>query len=58
MDKHEFFKLADIAAPAGYESPVADHLRENYSHLFTETKTDRLGISSAFPVAAVKTLPF
>ena len=43
MDKHEFFKLADIAAPAGYESPVADHLRENYSHLFTETKTDRLG---------------
>ena len=43
MDKHEFFTLANIPAPAGYESPVQKYLSENYSSLFTETKTDALG---------------
>ena len=43
MDKREFFALANIPAPAGYESPAAKYLYENYSGLFTETKTDALG---------------
>ncbi len=43
MDKKEFFSLANIPAPAGAEAPLAAYLTEKYAHLFSETKTDRLG---------------
>ena len=43
MDKTEFFALANIPAPAGYESPLADYLTEKYGSIFSETTTDALG---------------
>lgn len=43
MDKKEFFELAAVAAPAGYEQSIADFIDKKYAGLFTETKTDRLG---------------